>query len=417
MTQKKTGRVLVVGMGISGIATAIRLHAAGWTPVIIERSAGRRRGGYFMILFSAGRVAAERLGLLDHLHDRRSSLPNYAIDRAGRKEPMIGGLPGNPWLMLRGDVEQAAHAVLPDDIEIRYSTVPTAIAQDDDEVEVTLLNTAEQTSVTERFDLVVGSDGLRSTVRRLVFGPDENYLHRLNFMIAAYQYTGSLSGLQPGASANLLEPNRSMLVFAFADHDPTILLSYRTDDVDAEFTQSPAERVRAAYGPKAFGATLGDAIDALDTADGVLFDSAERVHMDTWHKGRVVLVGDSAWCATLYSGTGVTAGLVGADLLGAMVEHHPGDIDTALESWEQALRPHIECYQKMGRDQRKLFVADNRVQIGVRRLLLKLGKIPLGERLLSKLFNTPGSFVSTDIVATALAALPTPLRHDEQATT
>jgi hypothetical protein len=39
-------------------------------------------------------------------------------------------VPGKPWLMLRGDVEKAAFAALPDDVEVRYSTVPTAIAQD-----------------------------------------------------------------------------------------------------------------------------------------------------------------------------------------------------------------------------------------------------------------------------------------------
>ncbi|MFY0534135.1 FAD-dependent oxidoreductase [Nannocystis pusilla] len=31
-------RVLVVGLGISGIATALRLHRLGWEPVIIERA-------------------------------------------------------------------------------------------------------------------------------------------------------------------------------------------------------------------------------------------------------------------------------------------------------------------------------------------------------------------------------------------
>ena len=48
--------------------------------------------------------------------------------------------------------------------------------------------------MTERFDLVVGADGLRSTVRRLVFGPHEDYLQRMNYMIAAFEYPGTPSG-------------------------------------------------------------------------------------------------------------------------------------------------------------------------------------------------------------------------------
>ncbi|MDX6280202.1 MAG: hypothetical protein QOH03_1273, partial [Kribbellaceae bacterium] len=107
MGEDERSRVLVVGMGISGIATAARLRRAGWTPVIVERAAGRRAGGYFVALFGAGQAAARRLGLLDHLHDRTTTQPAVAIDRAGRKRPgmSFADVPSKPWMMLRGDVE------------------------------------------------------------------------------------------------------------------------------------------------------------------------------------------------------------------------------------------------------------------------------------------------------------------------
>lgn len=64
-----------------------------------------------------------------------------------------------------------------------------------------------------------------------------------------------------------------MWVWAFADRDPTILLSYRTDDVDAEFTESPVERIRAVYGTEPMGSVLGDVVAAMESADDLLFDS------------------------------------------------------------------------------------------------------------------------------------------------
>ena len=415
MSNDTRGRVLVVGMGVSGIATATRLHRAGWTPVIIERAASRRSGGYFVALFGAGRAAARRLGILEHLHDRTSSVQSLDIDRAGRTRPGMAysDIPGDAWLMLRGDVEKAAFAKLPEDVEVRYATVPTAIAQDADGVDVTLLDTATGTSTTERFDLVVGADGLRSTVRSLAFGPHERYLKRLGYMIAAFEYPGTPAGLAPGGGATLLEPDRSMWVFAFADHDPTILLSYRTDDVDAEFTRPPAERVRAAFGPQPPGSTLGAVLDALETTDALLFDSAEQVHLDTWHKGRVVLVGDSAWCVTLYAGMGVSAGLVGADLLGSMLERHPDDLEAALTEWERGLRPYISHYQDAAPDERKIFVMDNRRQILMRRALPALLKNKLGKRLADRIIQADQiiKYKSPDIVGKVLAELPT--RHEE----
>jgi 2-polyprenyl-6-methoxyphenol hydroxylase-like FAD-dependent oxidoreductase len=277
--------------------------------------------------------------------------------------------------------------------------------QDDDGVDVTLVNSATGQSVTERFDLVVGADGLRSTVRSLVFAPHEQYLHRLGYMVAAFEFPGTPAGLEPGVSVQLVEPDRAMWVFAFADHDPTIMISYRTDDVDAEFTYRAADRIREVFADQPLGATLSDVLDALDHADHVLFDSAEQVHLNTWHQGRVVLLGDSAWCVTLYAGMGVSAGLIGADLLGELLERHPGDVPTALSEWEQGLRPYIDEYQAVGLKQRAFFVPDALRQIRVRRAMSVVTRFALGRRLLSKALEGAVEARTTDITAKALQRL------------
>ncbi|MFF0575556.1 FAD-dependent monooxygenase [Streptosporangium saharense] len=371
-------RALVVGLGVSGIATAIGLRRIGWDPVIVERAPGRRSGGYFVVLFGAGQAAARRLGILDAIPDR--SPPGgvtYTVDRAGVRKPGLGfgDLPVSPRMMTRGDVERAAFAALPHDVEIRYATTPTRIEQDASGVEVTLEH--DGTSVTERFDLVVGTDGLRSTVRRLVFGPHDRYLHRLGYMIAAMTLPGPVGGLSPHEGASLLEPGRAMWVFPFTDHPPTVLFSYRTDDVDVEFTGRPAEQVRAAYGPQPTGLLLGEALEALDGADEFLFDSVEQPRMDAWSRGRVVLVGDSAWCPSLYAAMGISAALTGADLLASMLCRHPGDIRGALRAWETQLRPHMTYYQANGVEQRYFVTPGNQRQIALRPVMARSLRLPV----------------------------------------
>jgi 2-polyprenyl-6-methoxyphenol hydroxylase-like FAD-dependent oxidoreductase len=407
-------RVLVVGMGVSGIATAGRLSRAGWRTVLVEKAPRRRTGGYFIVLFGAGQAAAKRLGMLGAVHDRATTLQKHDIERDGSSRPgmSFSDLPGRPWTMLRGDIEDAAFSVLPDDAEIRYSTVPTAISQDADGADVTLLDTASGTSVTERFDLVVGADGLRSTVRSLVFGPHEKHLRRLNYMVTAFQFHGTPAGLAPGEAVTLLEPGRSMWVFAYSDHDPTIMLTYRTEDVDAEFARPPADRLRSVFGPRPLGSTLGDVIDALEAADEVLFDSAEQVRMDTWHQGRVVLVGDAAWCVTLYAGMGVSAGLTAAELLGAMLDRHPDDVGTALTAWEQGLRPYIDHYLDGAAADRKVFVVGHRLEILFRRMVPRLRRFRLGRRLVNRIVRIDeiAKFKNADIVGAVLAGHPENLR-------
>ncbi|WPB77577.1 FAD-dependent monooxygenase [Archangium violaceum] len=373
-------RVLVVGLGISGIATAIRLHKLGWEPVLIERAPERRKGGYFIALFGTGKASAERFGVMETLVDRSSPrMETYEIDRAGRRHKGMNFVdaPGAPRPMLRGDMEHCLFSALPRDVEVRFATVPTRIEQDERGVDVTMTHTKSGTATTERFDLVVGADGMRSTVRRLVFGPHEDFLHPLNYMIAACVLRNPVPGYATHEGLVLAEAGRSAWVFPFANHNPTLLLSYRVEDVAAQFRGRPIESLREAYGPEKAGPVLSHLLDEFETADEYLFDSTNHVRMPSWHKGRVVLVGDSAWCLTLYSGMGASTGLAGGELLGNMLEKYPDDMERALSRWEEKLRPFIEDTQRDSLKARALFTPANEAQRIIRGATIRL----MGNRL------------------------------------
>ncbi|MEV6238193.1 FAD-dependent monooxygenase [Lentzea sp. NPDC051838] len=366
-------RALVVGLGISGMATAIALHRNDWQPVIVERAPDRRKTGYFVLVYGAGRAAAQRLGILADMPNRAAALGDaYNVDRLGNRSRTLSfdDLPNRPHRMLRTDVEAAAWAHLPEDVEIRYSTSPTKITQDPDGVDVEF-----DDGVTERFDLVVGADGLRSTVRRLAFGPDSGFLRPMNHIISAFQLEGPLPGLAGEDMAILLEPGRALWVFGFEGRKPTVMLTYRTDDVNAEFTETPVRRLRKAFGPEPTGKLLGEVLDQAERTPDLLFDQPQQVKMNQWSSGRVVLVGDSAWCVTLYAGMGVSAGLSGADLLGTMLSRH--DIPRALAEWERRMRPAISHYQERGHVMRKLFNPHDRREIALRRFFVDGTRLPV----------------------------------------
>lgn len=375
-------RALVVGLGISGMASALRLHQAGWDVVVLEKAAARRRGGYFIALFGTGISAAERLGIA--LPDRLSDdIRSYNVDRVGRRLRSLNftdAVPGAARPVVRGDIEDGAFNALPADVEIRYSSAPVALRQDADGVDVDISD-----GTAERFDLVVGADGLRSTVRRLAFGPDEGRIHRLGYMIAACALPGPVPGYRVKDGVVLAEEGRSAWVFPFADRPPTVLFNYRTENPDGEFDGNPAARLRSVFGPEPAGETLGWLLDRFEEAPDHLFDTAEQVRMDTWHRGRVVLVGDSAWCLTLYSGMGAATGLAGADLLGTMLERHPGDLPRALRAWEGKLRPFIAFHQDTGMAMRRLFVPADRAEVRVRSVMNRVMATTLGRRLLSRM--------------------------------
>jgi 2-polyprenyl-6-methoxyphenol hydroxylase-like FAD-dependent oxidoreductase len=391
--QSATGRrALVVGLGISGIASAIALKQSGWEPVIVEKAPARRRGGYFIGLFGLGRIAADHLGALPGLHDRRSpASQNFAIDRTGIIGDTLGfaDAPADfgPWMMLRGDVEQATFDALPDDVEIRYNTRPVDVWQNASGVRVTLEDSATGERTQEEYELLVGADGIHSQVREMVFGPAQKYLHELGTMICAFELPENPPGLKPDQGVILTEVGKAFWVFPFADHPATVLFTWASDDPGAERKLDPKQHIREVFGDQPFGAYMEYALDQLDRADEFLYDTTEQVKMDSWHRGRVVLVGDSAWCPTLYSGMGATSGIGGADLLGAALRKHPDDLDAALDGWEKVMRPKIANFQKEGATQgRKNFVSLTQAELDKRNKSVgqrrKMIKNPIVGRLL-----------------------------------
>ena len=93
---------------------------------------------------------------------RRAEMPVTAFDGNG----MVSKLE-----ILRGDLVDVLYQATKDSTEYRFNTRISALKQDDDAVEVTLANGTQL-----RADLVVGADGPHSAVRRLAFGPEEQFV-------------------------------------------------------------------------------------------------------------------------------------------------------------------------------------------------------------------------------------------------
>ncbi len=368
-------RALVVGAGIAGLAAATSLHRAGWRVTVCERAPARRTGGYFVRLAAEGVEAAGRLGVDESL---RSRLPAdgviTGVDGRGRTTSRVEAAiveDGVSLALVRGDLEAALWEGLPEEVEVRFATAPRAVSS----AHGTVTLAGEGTEDTARWDLVVGADGVRSTVRALVFGPEEDFRHDFDHVVVSAVLPRLPGGLVEGDYVVLVEPGRSAHLMAMAGHDPVVFFTYRDDLPQARGTTpatDPVAALRAVYGD--FDGLMPEILDLVARAGTTHADTVGQIHLERWSRGRVVLLGDAAWCPTLYSGHGSALALAGGESLGrhlAVVDGAAPDVPAALRAWETERRPGTDTARTAARRARHFFLPGNRLVTALRQGALR----------------------------------------------
>lgn len=173
--------VLISGAGIAGPALAFWLTHSGYQVVVTELADDIRPGGQTVDLRGAGRLVIERMGLLEQMRQRSLRQRGIAWIRAdGRRraempvEAFHGNGPVSELEILRGDLAAVLYRATAAGTDYRFGTRITDLAPSGDAVQARLSD-----GTTVRADLVVGADGPHSGVRRLAFGPEEQFARPL----------------------------------------------------------------------------------------------------------------------------------------------------------------------------------------------------------------------------------------------
>ncbi|MEU4539856.1 FAD-dependent monooxygenase [Streptosporangium sp. NPDC023825] len=377
-------RAIIIGAGIAGLATALRLHQIGWDTLIVERAPQRRGGGYAVTFGGIGYDAAEHMGILPDLltkgfttnelvYHKPNGERRFSLDRA-----TIAATTGPRSItILRGDLEAVLYEKVEGHTEIRFGATLTAVDQDSRAVRVTLTG-----GTVEEADLLIGADGLHSATRALLFGPQEDFLLDLEHKVAVYMLDRRPATIAPGATGTLSCGGRTVAVISIGDGRNVAFFGYRASH--ARPGEDVATELRRVYG--GLGWVIPEVLAGLARADSVYFDTISQVVASSWSKGRVVLLGDAAWCVTLFAGYGSALAVGGADRLGTELNAHPGDIPAALAAWEAAIRPEAERKQKLGRRVKGVYAPANPVLLWLSQLPLRLAALPPVRRYMIRRF-------------------------------
>ncbi|WP_043628474.1 FAD-dependent oxidoreductase [Nonomuraea candida] len=380
-------RAIIIGAGIAGLAAALRLRQAGWETLVVERAPRRRGGGYGVTFGGIGHDGAERMGVLGELKRRAFVTRELVYRKPGGErrfalsgETIAATMGRKSFNILRGDIEAVLYEAVEGHTTIRFGTTITAVEQDADTVRVTLADGA-----TEHADLLIGADGLHSATRALVFGPEEDYRLDLGHRVAVYMMKERPEGLPAGTTGSISSRGRTFAMMSVGDGRTAAFFGYRTDGGRAQASLAELPEI---YGD--MGWLVPQALEGLKTAESVYFDGISQMVVDRWSKGRVVLLGDAAWCVTLFAGYGSSLAVGGADRLGAALERHGDDVLAALAEWEAELRPEAEKKQQLGRRVKGVYAPRNPLVLELTQLPLRLSSWGPVRRMVERKFQLAG---------------------------
>ncbi len=336
-------RVLVSGASIAGPSAALWLARLGADVTVVERAPDLRPGGFAVDFRGAPHLTAlERMGVLDAVRERRTR--NQGLDFVDARDRVLVALPasflGGDVEIERGDLARLLYERTAGEVEYLFSDWIERLVDTGERVDVDFASGAEAS-----YDLVIGADGLRSGVRRLVFGPDEAFLVDSGYRVAGGFQMPNVLRLD-WRTHLYNEPGRSLSIAGGFDPAAASPLFVWYAGVGAPLPERDlaAQRraVRAAFAGMAWQGPA--ALHALEDAQSVYLDSLSQVRMTTSSRGRVVLVGDAGFGATM-GGLGTGLAVISAYVLAGALARHGFDHQPAFAAYDAQIRPYARGCQ------------------------------------------------------------------------
>lgn len=321
MSGKIDRDILIVGGGLAGLGLAGYLAKHDQQPLVVEQAAEWTDSGYGIGLWEDGLRALSELKVLDDARTRAADPSSFQVRAPDGEVLTEASMPSGETLLLaihRADLHVALREAVPSDW-IRMDTTPTHIEERSDDVVVTF-----DDGTTKTFDLVVGADGVHSTVRETCFDAWEKHVFDTYvWSLWADQDRGlghdMVSVWGPGSEGFVARVGERV-VFNLAAR------------LDTAPSAPGRETLRARA--KEIGWELPAILDKADETP--FFDRVRDVSVEQWHTDRVVLIGDAAHAVHPISGMGASLALqdarVLAEELATAGSSHLGEALAAFES-------------------------------------------------------------------------------------
>ena len=336
--------VLVSGASFAGLATAWWMNKLGYAVTVVEMASDLRRGGTPVNIREGVIDVVQRMGLLDRI--KSQSLPprpvvflnEEGVPLQQQPQEQAGEEPEEDYEIERDALLELLFNEVKENVEFVFAESIVALEESGEQVDVAFVSGRKQS-----FSLVFGCDGTHSTVRRLCFGEEASFVVFLKNYFSLTIIPKLL--MKENTSEMFSVPGRTVMLNTYNGKTDIAFCFSSVEEIpyDRKKQDEQKRMIRKYFEGGKW--RIAELLEEMISSENFYFDKLCQVHMSSWTKGRVALVGDAGYCPSPAAGMGGSVAILGAAALGEAFEKHPHDLAAAFKEYNECFRPVVEGIQ------------------------------------------------------------------------
>ena len=356
-------KIIIIGGGIGGAATALALNQAGFEPVVYERAQVLREVGAGIALWSNATHVLNNLGLLEAAIQVGCLTTNYQFNSQLGKELVNIALDGFELPVVgihRAELHQLLWRNVPS--EKFYFGETFERFEQHDQVHAYFVSGSEVEG-----DALIGADGLRSRVRASLLGDISPTYRNFKTWRGLTDYVPS--DYRPGYIQEFLGGGKGFGFMMLGKGKMSWYAAATAPEAQPDAVIGRRKELEAMY--QGWFPAIPELIAATDEANILTTDLYDRPPTQPWSKGNITLLGDAAHPMLPTMGQGACTALEDAYVVTKCLKEHPEPI-AAFQHYEALRFSRTKAIVEQSVQSGKMGKLKNPFAVGLRNTFMKV---------------------------------------------